>query len=143
MIKKIAFATDFSKYSSSARDYALEIAKGLGCKVYVVHAIEPIHYEEDDEEIKEFYRNIELEVDKKIGQEQLFFADNGVQTSTDTVIGTSWKVINTYAKEKEIDLIVMGSHGLKTDKEDIVIGTTSHKVVLTSPCPVLIVRYQP
>jgi nucleotide-binding universal stress UspA family protein len=140
MIKKIVFPTDFSKYSLKARDYVLELAKSLNSKVYIIHAIEPIQYEEDDEEIKQFYRNIELDVDNKIELEKNYFLEKDINAFTDTVIGTSWKVINTYAKEKKIDLIVMGSHGYKTEKDEIVIGTTSHKVVLTSPCPVLIVR---
>ncbi len=140
MIKKIAFPTDFSKYSLKAREYVIELAKSLNSKVYIIHAIEPIQYEEDDEEIKQFYRNIELVVDDKIGREKNFFLEKDINAYTYTVIGSSWKVINTYAKENEIDLIVMGSHGLKTDNDEIVIGTTSHKVVLTSPCPVLIVR---
>ncbi len=140
MIKKIVFPTDFSQYSSKARDYVAELAGTLGCRVYIIHAIEPIQYEEDDEEIKQFYRNIELEIDKKIEEEKNYFLQKNIDVYTDTVIGSAWKVINTYAKEKEIDLIIMGSHGFKTEKDEVVIGTTSHKVVLTSPCPVLIVR---
>lgn len=140
MIKKIVFPTDFSKYSLKAREYVVELAKSLNSKVYILHAIEPIQYEEDDEEIKQFYINIEIEVDKKIEQEKNFFIERDIDAYTDTVVGSSWKVINTYAKEKEIDLIVMGSHGFKSENDEIVIGTTSHKVVLTSPCPVLIVR---
>jgi nucleotide-binding universal stress UspA family protein len=140
MIKKIVFPTDFSKYSLKAREYVVELAKSLNSKVYILHAIEPIQYEEDDEEIKQFYINIEIEVDKKIEQEKNFFIERDIDAYTDTVVGSSWKVINTYAKEKEIDLIVMGSHGFKSENDEIVIGTTSHKVVLTSPCHVLIVR---
>jgi len=140
MIKKIVFPTDFSKYSIKAREYVIELAKTLNSKVYIVHAIEPIQYEEDDEEIKQFYRNIKLVVDKKIEKEKNYFLERDINAYTDTVIGSAWKAINTYAKEKEIDLIIMGSHGFKTEKDEIVIGTTSHKVVLTSPCPVLIVK---
>ncbi|NIP31002.1 MAG: universal stress protein [Candidatus Dadabacteria bacterium] len=140
LINRIVFPTDFSIYSANAREYVMELAKSLGSKVYIIHAIEPIKYEEDDEEIQEFYKKIELEIENKIENEKEYFIENDITVYTDTIIGPSWKVINTYAKEKDIDLIVMGSHGYKTERDEIVIGTTSHKVVLTSPCPVLIVR---
>ena len=140
MIKKILFPTDFSKYSLKARDFVLNLAHSLNSSVYILHAIEPFQYEEDDDEIKQFYRKIELDVEDKIEEERNYFLDADIDIHTASVVGTSWKVINTYAKEKDIDLIVMGSHGFKTDSDEIVIGTTSHKVVLTSPCPVLVVR---
>ena len=40
----------------------------------------------------------------------------------------------------DVGLIVMGSHGLKDNAGKMLVGTTSHKVIFTSPCPVLVVR---
>ena len=34
---------------------------------------------------------------------------------TDIVIGPRWRVIDTYAEEKGIDLIIMGSHGIRAE----------------------------
>ena len=50
-------------------------------------------------------------------------------------------MINNYALEKGIDLIIMGSHGIRTESGEVSVGTTSHKVMFSSPCPVLIVRH--
>ncbi|MGH7849556.1 MAG: universal stress protein, partial [Thermodesulfobacteriota bacterium] len=66
---------------------------------------------------------------------------SGLSVYTDIVIGPRWRVINTYAGEKGIDLIIMGSHGLRAESGDVSVGTTSHKVMFSSPCPVLIVRH--
>ena len=79
-------------------------------------------------------------MEKKIEEEKETFKKKGLQAETNVVIGSRWRVINTFAKEKNIDLIIMGSHGLKTESGQVAVGTTSHKVVFTSPCPVLIVR---
>jgi nucleotide-binding universal stress UspA family protein len=43
------------------------------------------------------------------------------------------------AKEKEIDLIVMGSHGL-TGVAHVLFGSTADRVVRKAPCSVLAVR---
>src|SRR3990172_414084 len=80
-------------------------------------------------------------MEKKIEDERETFEKKGVQAKTNIIIGPRWRVINTFAKEKDIDLIVMGSHGLKTETGQMAIGTTSHKVAFSSPCPVLLIRY--
>jgi nucleotide-binding universal stress UspA family protein len=80
-------------------------------------------------------------MEKKIEEEKSTFEKKGLRVEKLIVIGPRWRVINTFAREKNIDLIIMGSHGLKTETGQLAIGTTSHKVVFSSPCPVLIVRY--
>lgn len=139
-ISRILFPTDFSRYSEKARDHAVYLCESLGASVYILHAIEPIDYEDYDEDITRFYEGLESEIRKKIINERKYFEDRNVECYANIIIGKRWKVINTYAKEKEIDLIVLGTHGFKTEDGDITFGTTSHKVMFTSPCPLLIVR---
>ncbi len=45
-----------------------------------------------------------------------------------------------YAKEKDIDLIVMGTHGLGFVAH-LLMGSVAEKVVRKAPCPVLTVRH--
>lgn len=140
-IEKILFPTDFSPKSRSAREHALYLAGALGAEIYLLHAIEPLKYEEVDEEIRDFYRTLETQMGEKMSGEKEIFEKNGLTVNTDIVIGPRWKVINTYAGAKGIDLIIMGSHGIRTDTGEVSVGTTSHKVMFSSPCPVLIVRH--
>jgi nucleotide-binding universal stress UspA family protein len=44
-----------------------------------------------------------------------------------------------YAREKDIDLIVMGSHGLSGLKH-VLFGSTAERVVRESPCNVFVVK---
>ena len=44
------------------------------------------------------------------------------------------------AKEKGIDMIVMGTHG-RTGIDRVLFGSTAEKVVKKAPCPVLTVRH--
>ncbi|HXG31633.1 MAG TPA: universal stress protein [Thermodesulfobacteriota bacterium] len=141
-IERILFPTDFSVYSEKAREYALYLGERLRASIYVLHAIEPLDYTEVDLEVKRFYKDLELQMEKKIEKEKEIFEKRGLSVESNIVIGQRWRVINTFAKEKNIDLIIMGSHGLQTESGKLAIGTTSHKVVFSSPCPVLIVRYE-
>ena len=141
-IDKILFPTDFSARTRNAREHAIYLASALGADLYLLHAIEPLKYEEADDEIREFYRTLEAQMAEKMAGEREIFEKNGITVVTDILIGPRWKVINAYAQEKAIDLIVMGSHGIRTDTGEVSVGTTSHKVMFSSPCPVLIVRHE-
>ena len=141
-IESILFPTDFSQKSSAAREHALYLAEALGAKVHILHAIEPLEYETLDEEIREFYGNLEKLLGEKMADEKKVFGDKGINVDTEIIIGQRWRVINNYANEKETDMIVMGSHGFKTESGEVSVGTTSHKVMFTAPCPVLIVRHE-
>ncbi len=140
-IEKILFPTDFSERSKNAREHALYLARALGASVCLLHAIEPLGYEEVDEEIREFYKTLETQMSEKMTAEKELFEKSGIVTETEIVIGPRWRVINTYAQEKGIDLIIMGTHGIRAESGELSVGTTSHKVMFSSPCPVLIVRH--
>ncbi len=141
-IRRILFPTDFSLLSEKAREYALNLGEKLNASICLLHAIEPLDYPEVDEEIKKFYKGLEVQMEKKIEEERKIFEKRGLRAETNIVIGPRWRVINTFAKKKNIDLIIIGSHGLKTKTGQLAIGTTSHKVIFSSPCPVLVVRHE-
>ena len=51
--------------------------------------------------------------------------------------GKPYNIITKIAKEKEVDLIVMGTNG-RDSLTDLLLGTTAQKVILNSTCPVLV-----
>jgi universal stress protein A len=53
--------------------------------------------------------------------------------------GTPFYEIIRFAKEKDIDLIVMGTHG-RTGLERLLMGSVAEKVMRESPCSVLVVK---
>jgi len=141
-IRSVLFPTDFSVYSEKAREYAIYLGRRLNASIHILHVIEPLDYPEVDAEVQKFYKDLEAQMVKKMEKEREIFEKEGLNVDKSILIGQRWRVINTVAKENNIDLIVMGSHGIKTDSGELTVGTTSHKVVFSSPCPVLIVRHE-
>ena len=58
---------------------------------------------------------------------------------TELIEGPAAEAIINVAKTRNSTVIVMGSRGLSAIAE-LVLGSTSHKVVSHAPCPVLIIR---
>lgn len=46
-----------------------------------------------------------------------------------------------FAQERDVDLIVMGTHG-RSGLQHVLLGSVAEKVVRHAPCPVLTVRYK-
>lgn len=141
-IARILYPTDFSKRSENAREHAIYLAKSLNCSLHLLHAIEPLDYDEIDDETLEFYKELEDKLEKKMEIEEEIFEASGITIQNEIIIGPRWKVINNYAIEHDIDLTIMGSHGIRSESGELSVGTTSHKVMFSSPCPVLIVRHE-
>ena len=58
---------------------------------------------------------------------------------TELIEGPAAEAIINVAKTRGSTVIVMGSRGMSAIAE-LVLGSTSHKVVSHAPCPVLIIR---
>jgi nucleotide-binding universal stress UspA family protein len=53
--------------------------------------------------------------------------------------GIPFVEITSYAQKKNIDLIIVATHGT-TGVEHILFGSTAEKIIRKAPCPVLVVR---
>jgi nucleotide-binding universal stress UspA family protein len=145
-IKKILFPTDFSEGSSHALLYAVDLAKHYGAKLHIVHVIYDIAkaagWYVPHISVDEMYKDIEKGAKKQLER----FGDEeerclkGIEEVERTVLtGVPHEEILKFAKEKKIELIVMGSHG-KKGIDRILFGSTAAQVVRFAPCPVLTVR---
>jgi nucleotide-binding universal stress UspA family protein len=142
-IKRILFPTDFSEGSSHALDYAIDMAKRYGAKLYFVHVIYDIvktaGWYVPHTSMDEMYKDIEKGAEKELsrfGLEELRSL-KGVERSV--LKGVPHTEIVKYAKDNKIDLIIMGTHGRKGVGR-ILFGSTASQVVRYAPCPVLAVR---
>jgi nucleotide-binding universal stress UspA family protein len=61
------------------------------------------------------------------------------QVAVDVLIGPTAKVIVEAARDRNVDLIVMGTHG-RHGMAHLLLGSIAERVVRTASCPVLTVR---
>jgi len=142
-IKRILYPTDFSEGSAVAIPLLTDLVRKYGARLYILHVVYDIaktsgwyvpHISMD-----ELYKDMEgaakKEVERCCVEELRGYGD----IERLVLRGVPDEEINKFAKEKKMDLIVMGTHGRK-GFDRVVFGSTASKVVRTAPCPVLTVR---
>lgn len=138
-IKNILFPTDFSEESSHALQYAVDMAKRYGARLYFLHVVHTI-YDTSwyvPTSIDEIYNDLEKSAQKEL---ERYVKDlRGLNTERKVLTGVPYEVIVKFASDNKIDLIVIGSHGRK-GIDRILFGSTAAQVVRYAPCPVLTVR---
>src|ERR1035437_10298727 len=142
-IKRVLVPIDFSDYSKKSLRYAVNFIKWFNAELYLIYVIEPIIYPPDFSMGQIAIPSIDGEIDKRAFEELENLAKNGIQADKKCkcIIKTGkpyLEIIET-AKEENIDLIVIASHG-HTGVEHILFGSTAEKVVRKAPCPVLTLR---
>jgi nucleotide-binding universal stress UspA family protein len=137
MFDKILFATTASPICQDAADVAFDLAKKYNSELTVFHVFGlPTHG---------FSR---FAVDLKTGETEVHDKEwvervKEENCVVEAVVGAPHREILRAAREKDIDLIVMGSHTRQEDtgatRFRTVVGNTMQKVAKAARCPVLIV----
>jgi len=140
-LEKLLFATDFSSYSDRARDFSASLVGALSAKMIVAHVIEPIPgVEREDPEFRTWYDKLENDIRAKLEEEVQRLNAAGISARSELLWGSPWEEIIRFAEKSGCQLIVVGSHGIRTPEGRFLLGTTSHKIALASHIPVLIVQ---
>ena len=148
MLKKILLATDGSADSRKALAFAVDMASRYDSELYVVHVIssmkipvEILDYlsaEDIDESPASFYL-------EKVGQMIIKQSESECQITgcknvhTIVLRGDPADMIVKCAKEKQMDIIVIGSRGYHGIKGKL-LGSVSRKVSHVSECSCIIVK---
>ncbi len=139
-LKKILVPTDFSEHSDKAILYGSELARKFGAELHLLHAIEvtPLMYGECGYVAPETEAEIE---DAATRQLEKLMADATRDLTVIRKIEHGHPFVETirYAKENDIGLIVLGTHG-RGAIAHMLLGSVAEKVVRKAPCPVLTVR---
>ena len=137
----IVFGTDFSKASFSAFLFASKLAKEIGSKLYIFHALDMgavlagkvLSQEDVEARIQEARKKIE-----KIYLPHLRDYDN---FQIDIWEGIPYVEILKYSRAKNADLIVMAHHTKEVEPDQAILGGTVEQVVLRASCPVASVNH--
>ena len=140
--RRILFPTDFSPIAAHAFGYALGVAQEFGASLFILHVIDV------QADLRGFYlphlayEQVEADI-ATAAQAMLDKFRAGIAGYADhqgtVVSGVPYAEILKAAQEQDVDLIVMGTHGL-AGVEHLLFGSTAERVVRHAGCPVLTVR---
>jgi nucleotide-binding universal stress UspA family protein len=138
-INRILLPVDGSDHSMHAAQYAIDLAKIMQAEIVLLHSHKPFpvvlgepYFQNAVNKIMK-QSNALLEPYRKVlKKKEVCFTDRIME-------GHANDVIVDVAKIEKCDLIVMGSRG-RTDLEGLLLGSNTHRVLKTAPCPVLVMR---
>jgi len=138
-LRKILVPHDFSDTSEAAVRYAIALAHNFGAHLYLLHVSDRAKFEM----ATEFPLGLDGTLDDAVRERLLKILTPREQIefkpSFELRSGSPAAEIVKYAREADVDLIVMGTHG-RGFVAHAVLGSVAEKVVRTAPCPVLTVR---
>lgn len=139
-IKKILVPVDFSEVAPLVAKWAKDFAKKLEAKIYLIYVLEDLTGLESIYIDQQILINLEKELLEGARKSMEEFVKNYFSDfeSSEVIIKSGdvvEKIIET-ATEKEVDLIVMGTHGRK-GLDRILFGSVAEGVVKNSPIPVV------
>ena len=142
-IKRILVPVDFSAASRAALWRATELATALGATVDLLHVVD---VPKPQRMAAEFYVPVPLEYLKHVKSQTADHLRDWLDTANvpssaprEIAEGKPYVEIVKYARDRGIDLIVMGTHG-RGGMSHLLLGSVADKVVRTAPCPVMTVR---
>ena len=134
---RILFPTDFSELASVALAKTLEFVEEPS-HLYVVHVLAPLSplepgvvWDKLDNETRR--QNVEQTFRNE------FNAPEYASVNFEVLFGETSKKIVDYAKEKEIELIIVSAHG-HGGFNPFLLGSVTERVVRFAPCSVYVLR---
>lgn len=151
--EKVLFCTDFSENSDCAFEYAFGIAKRDDAILYVLHVIPRI----PDQYYSDLYSHMEIGAEdvnrdhfdkikaslqeslvKSFQKQYLSKIKDKDKVKFVVKSGREDEEILKYAREENIDLVVIGTHG-RTGLKHVLLGSVAEKTIRHSSIPVYVV----
>lgn len=138
--QRILVPIDFSKLSLHALDVAVPLARDSGARLFLLFVMEPSAYAGFGGVVL-VAQGAKLAKEARIKLLELARRLVPASASVSCLIrqGRPFEVITGIASEKNIDLIVLTTHGY-TGLDRVLLGSTAERVVRHAPCSVLVVR---
>lgn len=135
---RILVPTDFSETSGEAVRYGVELARGRQAGLILLHVGNVAA-----QVATEFPLGLDaslVDAERERLLKILAPADQlALRPEFVTCTGSPAEEIVRCATEREVDLIVMGTHG-RGGVSHLLLGSVAERVIRTAPCPVLVIR---
>ncbi len=140
-LQNICVPVDFSDTSAAALMYAKALADAFGAKLHLIHVLVNWVPDGDFPVSPQLYVDLEASAGRQLEKQMTPEDQAKYQVHLELIHGTSEFVeIIRYAREKNIDLLVIGTHG-RGAIAHMLMGSVAEKIVRKAPCPVLTVRH--
>ena len=151
---KILVPFDASELSIKAVEQAIELSRENQAQIFILHVIREIplstrfsRIELRNQEVvispysKKVYDELREDMNITLEEQKKKYSRYKIFINTEIRIGDPAEVIVDFAKQNSIDLVVMGSIGLKGFSGMIKkLGSVARQVAEEVTCPVLIIR---
>ena len=142
-MKNVMVATDFGEVADAALRYGRELAGRFGATLHVVHVVETSYVGVGVETYIPVLPDVDGELEEAARRRLHGLIEslgNGPRTIPVVLPSAVPSVaIMDYARDHDIDLIVMGTHG-RSGLAHLVMGSVAERVVREGPCPVLTIK---
>jgi universal stress protein A len=138
--RNILVAIDFSPENRHILDRAIDLAGKTAARLTLLHVVEYTEFAYSGDLVAPEELVIDEEMAAKARQQLTDLARELGMSETDTLVemGTPKREIVRVAEERDVDLIVLGSHG--RHGLQLLLGSTANGVLHLAKCDVLAVR---
>jgi nucleotide-binding universal stress UspA family protein len=157
VLKRLLVPTDFSEASTAAVTYGVALARAFNAQLFLLHVVSSQDFDmvvERERVLEELLADspspapiddvarhaVREEFGKVLSPQEEHDVRAEYVLRTGGVSGPYLEIVR-YAKENDIDLIVMGAHGRSFVAHILTMGSVAEKVVRRAPCPVMTVRH--
>jgi len=140
VIKRILFATDFSRWARRAEDYACALACSWRASLTVLYVAEfPPGLNPDYHVNQQYLADLLKTASSQLVDFKGRAERRGIAVTTRVATGIPSEEVVAAARTDNSDLIIVGTRG-KTGLAHVLLGSTAERVIRGAPCPVLTVR---
>jgi nucleotide-binding universal stress UspA family protein len=142
-IERILCPIDFSEFSEKAYEYAQSLAWHYKATLFLQHVIDslapPFHRNPFPDSYNEICQALRAGAERQLQEFAEKHARDGILPQCKVGDGAATDLILDFADAQAVNLIVMGTHGLR-GIDRLTLGSVTEKVLRKARCPVLAVR---
>lgn len=146
MIKmtRILYPTDFSEHALVALGYAKSFAEQFDAELHCVHVLDEAYqywlmFGPDGAPAAPNVGQMLAVAQQQMGEFTAKHLAGIAKLTTKVITGRPFVEIIQYARDNQIDMIVLSTHG-RSGLKHVLMGSVAERVVRKAPCPVLTVH---
>jgi nucleotide-binding universal stress UspA family protein len=141
-LRRLLHPVEFTEPAPAATRHALALARDHGAELLLLHVLDAPHPQMEviapGFDLERYYEQMEQRTRERLAKTIPEEESGGVRLSVHVARGKPSLAIVDFAREQQIDLIVMPTRRLRT-VDRLLLGATAGRVVRRAPCPVLTV----